>query len=141
MEAVNDHHGCWHHKKTDQGTLCPLWGKCTTARCSFDRSSSKIKTDETLMKHQDPPTPSQEYRGKECVTWSTEISNIQAMGEREGNYKGITSKGDLRDRSANSNETWFKHTNWIKKYGIYETSGNVNTGLVFNNIKELKLIL
>lgn len=28
-----------------------------------------------------------------------------------------------------------------KKYGIYETSGNMNTGLVFNNIKELKLII
>ena len=71
---------------------------------------------------------------------------MQGEEERErekGNFSGgnYQSKGELRDRSANCNETWFKHTNWKKKYGIYETSGNLNTGLVFNNIKEFKLIL
>lgn len=65
--------------------LCvPYEGSAPPLGAVSIRSSSKIKTDETLMKHQDPPTPSQEYRGKECVTWSTEISNIQAMGSPPG---------------------------------------------------------
>ena len=122
----------------------------------FDRSSSKIKTDETLIKHQDPPTPSQElqwkgmcyliHRNQQYSSYGKppRINNAGCKGKKS-ERKVITRELQVKEISATDQPIAMRPDSNTqiekKKYGIYETSGNLNTGLVFNDIKELKLIL